>query len=178
MKKKLRLLVTKKCNRTCAGCCNKQYELDKLPVIDIKTIAEYDEIMITGGEPMLFPNELINLIDRIKMSILIEGHLGTKIYLYTAMPSVLTDLGVLDRVDGIQLTLHDISIDEAVIFSLAPPFIQEKIKDKSYRLCVFPELKHPIIIHPNVWNSVRFMNWIKDCPLPSDEVFYRIENLW
>lgn len=34
MNKKLRLLVTTKCNNKCPMCCNKQFNFDKLPIVD------------------------------------------------------------------------------------------------------------------------------------------------
>jgi molybdenum cofactor biosynthesis enzyme MoaA len=43
--KKLRLLVTSECNRSCSGCCNKEWDLDKLPVCE--SYKDYDEIYLT-----------------------------------------------------------------------------------------------------------------------------------
>ena len=40
--KKLRLLVTKNCDRSCPGCCNKDWNLDKLPNA---THLNYDEMV-------------------------------------------------------------------------------------------------------------------------------------
>ena len=34
MKNKLRLILFEKCNRNCAGCCNKDANIPTLPVID------------------------------------------------------------------------------------------------------------------------------------------------
>lgn len=50
MNKKLRLLVTAKCHNKCPMCCNKQFDFEKIPVVDR---LDYDEISITGGEPLL-----------------------------------------------------------------------------------------------------------------------------
>ena len=62
MKKTLRLVVTDKCLRTCSGCCNN----DIKPDLFEGYFYEYDEIIITGGEPFLFPLKLIALIQKIK----------------------------------------------------------------------------------------------------------------
>ena len=62
--RKLRLLFTKDCNRNCPGCCNKDWDLDSLPVCTDFT--PYDLVMITGGEPMLYPERLLHLIRRIR----------------------------------------------------------------------------------------------------------------
>lgn len=46
MNKKLRLLVTAKCHNKCPMCCNNQFDIEKIPVVDR---LDYDEISITGG---------------------------------------------------------------------------------------------------------------------------------
>ena len=48
MNKKLRLLVTANCHNHCPLCCNNQFKFDEIPVVDR---LDYEEIMITGGEP-------------------------------------------------------------------------------------------------------------------------------
>lgn len=83
---KLRLLVTTKCPNKCPMCCNNSWDFSKLPVVEH---FNYKEIMITGGEPLLFPDN--------------------------------TDLSLW------------------------------KVKD---------------------------MQWIKDCPVPADEEFKRVAELW
>ena len=50
MNKKLRLLVTAKCHNKCPMCCNNQFDFEKIPVVGR---LDYDEISITGGEPLL-----------------------------------------------------------------------------------------------------------------------------
>ena len=50
MNKKLRLLVTAKCHNKCPMFCNNQFDFEKIPVVDR---LDYDEISITGGEPLL-----------------------------------------------------------------------------------------------------------------------------
>lgn len=49
---KLRLLVTTKCPNKCPMCCNNSWDFSKLPVVEH---FNYKEIMITGGEPLLCP---------------------------------------------------------------------------------------------------------------------------
>lgn len=40
-------------------CCNNQFDFNKLPIVDRW---DYDEIMITGGEPLLYDNSLVGLL--------------------------------------------------------------------------------------------------------------------
>ena len=63
--KKLRLLVTEKCHNKCPMCCNNQFDIEKIPVVDR---FDYDEISITGGEPLSHEcgYKTFDLVDSIK----------------------------------------------------------------------------------------------------------------
>ena len=76
--KKLRLLVTDKCNRNCEMCCNKNYNLEALPRFNPIDIGEYDEIILTGGEPLLLKENLLKYIEILK-----NINCNIPIYLYT-----------------------------------------------------------------------------------------------
>jgi organic radical activating enzyme len=95
----LRLLVTKECNRNCKGCCNKDWDLDNLPIVNHYN---YEEIILTGGEPLLYLDEVTDLIREIRKKS------KAKIYLYTAFVENEYDsiFNILNCVDGITLTLH------------------------------------------------------------------------
>ena len=80
---KARILITEKCNRSCSGCCNNYSKImweakyiDSLT--DLPPVLK--EIMITGGEPMLFPNKTEKIIRELK-----ERYSSSKIYLYSAL---------------------------------------------------------------------------------------------
>ena len=62
--KKLRLLLTENCNRECKGCCNTDWDIKNLPEISADEIINenFDLIMITGGEPLLYPHKLYQLL--------------------------------------------------------------------------------------------------------------------
>lgn len=79
MNKKLRLLVTTRCPNKCPMCCNNQFDFSKLPVVDRWN---YEEIMITGGEPLLFMDELCELVEVINSISYIQGN-RPNIYIYT-----------------------------------------------------------------------------------------------
>ena len=83
---KLRLLVTTKCPNKCPMCCNNSWDFSKLPVVEH---FNYKEIMITGGEPLLFPEKLSNLAESIRtVQKLAYGNKG-KLFLYTALADML-----------------------------------------------------------------------------------------
>lgn len=83
MNKKLRLLVTAKCHNKCPMCCNNQFDFEKIPVVDR---LDYDEISITGGEPLLAECgcKTFDFVDSIKNIQQAMGLPESKFYLYTS----------------------------------------------------------------------------------------------
>lgn len=74
-KDKLRLLLLDDCNRNCPGCCNRDWDLQALPLCQDYT--PYRLIMLTGGEPMLYPEIIREAIAAIRRQT------NVPIYLYT-----------------------------------------------------------------------------------------------
>ena len=180
MNKKLRLLVTTECPNKCPMCCNNSWDFSKLPVVDRWN---YDEIMITGGEPLLYDIVVIDLIQNIKNICRVMGYKIPKFYVYTALFDGLVIKRLLEEVDGIVLTPHskeDVKLFvllnlQFLIFEDHSPFY----KFKSLRLNLFPDIKAllPKDIDLSLW-KVKDMEWVKDCPVPEGEDFRRIAKLW
>lgn len=171
--KTLRLLVTKDCNRSCDGCCNKQFDLHNLGVINNPNYYnQFNQIIITGGEPLLFPSETLRLVSNLKQLT------NADIILYTAKIddfSIITK--ILDHIDGITITLHN-QRDTILFHQLdAHMFELERMygKNKSLRLNVFKGIEY---YTSPLWQVKNNIEWIEDCPLPENEVFMRIEHLF
>jgi molybdenum cofactor biosynthesis enzyme MoaA len=160
---KLRLLLFKDYNKNCAYCSNKNWNLDKLEIE--KDFTGYDEIILTGGEPMLKPFIVI------ETAIKIRKITNAKLYMYTAkLNKPLEVLAVLNYLDGITVTLHKQSdVSNFIRFEK----LVKKIK-KSFRLNVFNSVNFDYSEISN-WIIKDKIKWIKNCPLPRDEVFKRIE---
>lgn len=103
MNKKLRLVVTDCCHNQCPLCCNKRYDMTQLPVVDRW---DYDEVMITGGEPSLFSNRVRELVESIRILDAASGK-SRKIYMYTAVYSSTFVAYLLDCLDGIVASPHN-----------------------------------------------------------------------
>lgn len=149
----LRLLLFSSCNRTCPGCCNKQWDLDALPVAT--DFRGYDMVILTGGEPMLNPGLVVQVASKIRRS--------TPVILYTAMPQELPR--VMSYLNGVTVTLHD-QMDVA-------PFLALPKLHGSLRVNVFAGVNVPDV--PG-WEMKRDIEWIEDCPLPEGEVFMRLSD--
>lgn len=183
MNKKLRLLVTDKCPNKCPMCCNNSWDFDKLPVVET---FDYDEIMITGGEPLLYIGKVVNICKAIK-TLDTYREKDTKIYLYTSVCNYEMLSYILQFIDGVVVTPHT---KEAVKDLERMVFLFNKdaertynylydIKTKSLRLNLFSDMKDILSkeIDLSLWN-VKGMKWIKDCPVPEGEDFKRIKTLW
>jgi len=173
-KKTLRLIYTPKCNRSCPGCCNKDFDLPNLPS---PTHFKYDEIFITGGEPMLFYKELVGFIKAIRFVS------DAKIYVYTAFCSDASLLiKLLDIVDGITLTLHE-ERDWGMFqqFEFVTRERPEIFEGKSMRLNIFNEVAPDESLNmfffmnktEERWKVKRNIEWIVNCPLPPNEVLMK-----
>lgn len=176
MKNKLRLLLFEKCNRNCVGCCNKDWNLSILPIED--DFRHYRLIILTGGEPMLDPDLVIDTAKRIRKVN------DCPIILYTAkIDDIDSVFRVLEYLDGMTLTLHDYNDwIPFVLFNTAmiSHRLFEKYDEKSFRLNIFREVFYtqqkyfPKDYFPN-WKIKNNIEWIRNCPLPEDEVFCRLE---
>ena len=158
----LRLLVTAHCDRTCKGCCNKDFNLPALPVCE--EYSPFSMVILTGGEPMLYPQRLRDLIRDVRAAT------QAPIILYTAYahnPFLLRDM--LKLVDGMTLTLHT---RKDVFAFLVFNELCKDVQGKSLRLNVFRGIPLPEGDYSK-WLIKKDMQWIKDCPLPKDEIFMR-----
>ena len=100
--KKARLITTLECPRNCEGCCNTQSMIKSATVIEnIEDLKSYNEINITGGEPVMFPEKLIKLLKRIY-----KFKPNPTMYLYMSICNVIYDYKICSIVDGINYTIH------------------------------------------------------------------------
>lgn len=50
----MHLLITDKCDRDCKWCCNKQYDVNDIPVATKEEYESVDTVCLTGGEPFKY----------------------------------------------------------------------------------------------------------------------------
>ena len=163
--KKLRLLLFKDCNRSCAGCCNQYWDLDSLEICN--SFKEYDVIMLTGGEPMLKPDLVRKVIKNIR-----EENSKCKIYMYTAKTNSNEIYEILKLLDGICVTFHDQSDVHDFVFL---DYMTSNTTDKSLRLNVFEGIDITKL-YLDRWKVRTNIVWDTECPLPENEVLMRLES--
>lgn len=160
---KLRMLLFEECERSCEGCCNKDWNLKELPTV--YSYEKYEEIMLTGGEPMLEPDFVKDVVEDIrKIS-------SASVYMYTAkVTDIEASVRVLDKLDGMTVTLHEQSDVAPFLEFIRAVNLYEK--EKSLRVNIFKgiEVEKADL---RKWVVKKDIEWIKNCPLPEDEVFMR-----
>lgn len=165
--KTLRLLLTENCNRNCEGCCNKQFDLVALPVETDFT--QYDQVMLTGGEPMLHPMLVMETAKEIR-----RQNPTATIIMYTAKTDQAGLLdAVLNYVDGLTITIHEEADWEPLLRFNAGMTTDQRFR-KLLRLNVFRDAGYAGFPFDRFWQVKKDIEWIDDCPLPDDEVFKRI----
>ena len=101
------------CDNKCAHCIDKKYDGIGIKVPNIfliaKTIIEnqkgFDDVLFLGGEPLLFPKELLECI------CIIKKYTNLKVFVTTSVPKICFDdfdtfSKIINEVDGINLSVQ------------------------------------------------------------------------
>lgn len=177
MKQTLRLITTYKCNRNCIGCCNKQENFLPDKIKTITSLEGYNEIILTGGEPMLFQRNLYALIQSLRWLCGKQHQKDTpKIILYTALFDLQKETyNILSNLDGLTYTLHN--QDQLFEFHLLDGIVYNtNFSNFSLRLNIFKKVSCPIYKTP--WKVKDNIEWIDNCPLPKNEEIRKLKQLW
>lgn len=187
MKKTVRVIVTYDCPRNCPNCCNEH--LCSVPEIQFEDLLKYEEVIITGGEPMLLAPRIVEMIHRLR------GHgFGGKIWLYSSgiKTARWADRAVVNEVDGITYTIHhkpsrnDLS-DAMKLSKYIRDNLDNRTHSRSDRLfidsrCYTDEVMSIIGIGTKDclghWSIVKSLKWKNEkCPIPENEdlVFYDLK---
>lgn len=177
MIRKLRVMVTDYCGKSCDGCCNKSIkpagEISFNDLVD----HHYGEILFTGGDPAMFPLPLVALVTSVKRA---RGNGPYKLYSYmSSYPRSMNLMEKLDHagLDGIHYTIHAEATDEDVMqLKWATDDLSAALLNlRSNRLAIDSRLydKYDFSnLRLRKWDVVRKMKWLPECPLPDGEEFF------
>lgn len=195
---KARLLVTRRCFRACPGCCNIRIGTPEIPeprrVSGVRDLLGFDEIMITGGEPMLLMNDPENdPVTSLLAELRAAGYTG-RIYLYTAKFKLDALERVLPYLDGIHYTVHapppawsgipwnawgrdDVDtawtdVSDWFDFQCWAAGAKLAFPNLSLRAYLDPRFPLKLELLPGIgWTRLEVKPWIDDgrCPLPAGE---------
>lgn len=166
--KTARILITKVCNRTCHYCCNEQVDTvvdSAIPVTNLDFVSQFEAVVISGGEPMLYPDKVIAMAREIK------AMKNIPIYMYSATFTKYTE-AVLQHIDGITFTVHqEANVKEVVGFNGIQK-LAAAYPGKKFRLTVHDECQMPLDIVARVWSRINFFHHKDFCPLPVNETLF------
>lgn len=179
--KKARLITTLNCHRQCALCCNGQKGVKDAMIdamLDDVLKENYEEYIITGGEPLLNWERTSTIIGKIlEYSFNDEFARIPKIYLYTTI-CIPEMVDVIKEVDGIQYSLHHpYSAEDETMFKKFQNLISW-FPDKKFRLFIDPDIETTIPIIPYAWLRVHSDPLMEECPVPDGELLFRIVEVW
>ena len=141
MKKTARVIITSKCDRKCPGCCNSKLDYTSLAKVigGITALKDYEEVVITGGEPMINPAQLYTVIKMLR-----KQNKRQKIYLYTACLTMDDHPVILKHLDGITVTVHAEATDEDIrnLKYMSSNLYDEDLDMRLRQLCPFRSLHH------------------------------------
>lgn len=161
---KLRLLLWRDCVRSCKHCPNAL--LEDPPQLDWNEIEGYDEIILTGGEPLMYPGALNIVLREINAMRKDTSHL----FLYTAMPSPADALiEAASQVSGVTLTVYNSKRMRDAWVAMAR--MRDAGLQLTNRLITFKDVNLPDWVEG--WEHV-VREYVKDCKLPDDEDFRRL----
>ena len=173
MKKTARVIITFDCNRKCSYCVNDYaYIINQaIRIKDLNKLKNFDEIVITGGEPLLDRERTRDILRDLEYEIVPNA----KKYLYTSIfnPSLRM---VIDYLDGITYTMHTDHDEDQLAFDDFEDFIKNH-NNKSYRLAISPTLENVFIFSPFLWKEIKFKDWKEEgrCEIPKHETLFIYE---
>ncbi len=166
---KLRLLLLEDCPRSCKWCANQFWDLKSLPIED--QFDQYDEIMLTGGEPMLEPQLVMDTVKKIKDTS------NAKIFLYTAKTDLQTIpalFSVLPYIDGLSVTVLNGGDAQQLYYLnrlLQTSWNTSIRRDTLFKINVFENFNFGF--DTSLW-KIKHKKWFKHKHLPENEVFKRL----
>lgn len=175
-KKIIHLLINTECGHNCKYCCNKQYNIDEIPVVTVGELKYADTVCLTGGEPF-FTN-----VDDLACRIKFEYSNIKNIYVYTsgrALAIYLWEDGNLQNIDGVNISPKDMD-DVQFIETLAR---QQSLKTeidklRSNRIYIFPEMQDRGIESWNFENTeIIYREWQEEFK-PNGGIFRRLPILF
>jgi len=161
-----RLILFLDCDRGCPDCCNEfpEHKDAAQSIASLDELERYEEIVVTGGEPMLKPNETLGFLRELR-----ERFPKKKIYMYTAryVPELEE---ALDYLDGLHFTVHEKPTRrELVGLSVVQSMLWER--KGSFRLYVDNRVGDYLLLIPSVWTRIEMKPLLGpgECPVPEHE---------
>lgn len=179
----MHLMILDRCDHQCKLCCNKLYDIEKIPVATVEELKQVHTVCITGGEPFMASIDIDGLAENIKK----QYENVKNVYVYTSGAALRTYLAKrvfspFLHIDGLNIApKNGLDWEELRwIYEFAPISCLDSINNlKSNRLYVFKEQKEIFERRyrflPKMHNlNVIYRKWDKEFKTPDNEIFRRL----
>lgn len=183
----MHLFVTNKCTNNCPLCCNKNYDIEKIPLPTEEELNSIENVFLTGGEPFLLGEKLNKIIKALRTRENIKN-----IYIYTSgyeCYKYLEKFQSLPNIDGINFSPKGYKDWSALSKLLLWGWKEDIANLKSNRLYVFMDKYDQCTFnldnsnldiiseyHFEMGCEVFFRVWIDNIESRPNEIFRRLEN--
>lgn len=172
---KARVIVWLDCDRNCQGCCNNTLDFQSIPVITERDLLDCKEVMLTGGEPLLFPAELM----RIARQVYLTTQMDSKMYLYTAgteqfLIYLKTSTALFFKLfDGVTYSIHKPE-DVELFLKYDKAFKRYRPIGFKFRVRNFSGVTlDKCLLHCD-WD-IQDLEWSDNCTIPKGETLFKWE---
>ena len=172
----LRLITTYDCHRNCENCCNKQFIFEKDMVPFLSTyetpFCAFDQVILTGGEPLLHKMSLMAWVHTIKRSVT-----DTKLIVYTSKTDEIDFIEILIHyVDGLTVSIHNQEdMDDFMRLNFWLLRLKRYIMDNNVTLRLNVQKGVEVkALNLSIWRQIKEFEMLEICPLPSNEIIRQI----
>lgn len=175
----MHLMILSKCNYNCELCCNKLYDIDKIPVATVNELKTIHTLCITGGEPFMASIELDDFASSVK-----DDFPNIKnIFVYTSGLILMYRLPhFFSHIDGLSISpksMKDWLALEKIVNNTSPAYLNNISGLHSNRLYVFKEQVSVFegrfkYIAKKLNLNVLYRTWDEEFKTPDNEIFRRL----
>ena len=165
-----RLIMFLDCPRACQGCANTYPAIREAmqPISSLDALEPYEEILLTGGEPMYRPATTLDFLARIR-----RRFPDKRVYLYVSMIHQRALEAALPHLHGLQFTLHVDAGPKEVedLYFLQLMLVLHGREGASYRLKIADAATVAVSPAADLWTRIDRKPWRTkgDCVVPAHE---------
>lgn len=168
-KRNIHIMITNLCDRNCAYCCNKQYDVNEIPVVTNEELEEAENIFLTGGEPFAYA-------DPCTTAAFLKGTYPNikKVYVYTNAYELYEYLYKREKnlwgIDGLTISIKDKR--DLEVFKDLVYHRQVFLRRNNIRVYVFNDME----VDPYFKTFKR--EWQKEFVAAPDSIFRRVATFY
>lgn len=156
----IHLMINRWCGNSCPLCCNRQYDLETVPVATVEDLKAAHTVMLTGGDPF-YVESLMDILAQLRY----DYHNIEYVYIYTSGFPMLENVDILRYPEQFFSGVNGINFSPKSILDYAA--IREMLSNPQYIFQCSAYLRNNrIILMPNDFMTRKQQEeYIKSLPL-------------